>query len=115
MATATMPQDHWLDGSLAAIPPKSATQSVILCPARCDGRAGPVPTPPMLAFGFGDHSLLRCATDGATVFEHACRLGLEGIVSKRRDSTFQPGRSRMWLKVKNPASPAMQRVWEERF
>ena len=53
------------------------------------------------------------AIDGATVFEHACRLGLEGIVSKRRDSVYRPGRSRMWLKVKNPDSPAMQRVWEE--
>ncbi len=52
------------------------------------------------------------ATDGATVFEHACWLGLEGIVSKRRDSTYQPGRSRMWLKIRNPASPAMTRVWE---
>ncbi len=53
------------------------------------------------------------ATEGATVFEHACKLGLEGIVSKRRDSTYHPGRSRMWLKIKNPASPAMQRPWEE--
>jgi bifunctional non-homologous end joining protein LigD len=45
---------------------------------------------------------------GATVFDHACKLGLEGIVSKRRDSTYQPGRSRMWLKIKNPASLAME-------
>ena len=55
------------------------------------------------------------AADGATVFEHTCKLGLEGIVSKRRDSVYRPGRSRMWLKIKNPASPAMQRVWEDRF
>ena len=45
----------------------------------------------------------------------ACKLGLEGIVSKWRDKPYQHGRSRTWLKVKNPASPAMQRVWEERF
>jgi hypothetical protein len=44
--------------------------------------------------------------DGRTVFEHACRLGLEGIVSKRRDAIYLPGRSRTWLKIKNPASPA---------
>jgi hypothetical protein len=25
--------------------------------------------------------------DGATVFEHACKLGVEGIVSKRKDSS----------------------------
>jgi ATP-dependent DNA ligase len=55
------------------------------------------------------------ATDGATVFAHACKLGLEGIVSKRRHARYQHGRSRAWLKVKNPASPAMQRVWEEWF
>jgi hypothetical protein len=26
--------------------------------------------------------------DGAIVFEHACKLGLEGIVSKRKDSRY---------------------------
>jgi ATP-dependent DNA ligase len=55
------------------------------------------------------------AADGATVFQHACKLGLEGIVSKRRHACYQHGRSRTWLKVKNPASPAMTRIWEERF
>jgi ATP-dependent DNA ligase len=45
----------------------------------------------------------------------ACRLGREDIVSKRRDAPYQHGRSRTWLKVKNPASPAMTWVWEERF
>jgi ATP-dependent DNA ligase len=29
-----------------------------------------------------------------------------GIVSKRRDKPYEHGRSRMWLKIKNPASPA---------
>jgi ATP-dependent DNA ligase len=55
------------------------------------------------------------AADGSTVFEHACRLDLEGIVSKRRDAPYRHGRSREWLKIENPASPAMQRVWEDRF
>jgi ATP-dependent DNA ligase len=32
--------------------------------------------------------------DGPTVFAHACKLGLEGIVSKRRDSSYRSGRSR---------------------
>ncbi len=55
------------------------------------------------------------AVDGRTVFEHACKLGLDGITSKRRDAPYRHGRSRAWLKVKNPASPAIQRVWEDCF
>ena len=30
----------------------------------------------------------------------ACRLGLEGIICKRRDAAYQSGRGRAWLKVK---------------
>jgi bifunctional non-homologous end joining protein LigD len=41
------------------------------------------------------------AADGPTVFAHACRMGLEGIVSKRRDLPYQSGRSKCWVKVKN--------------
>ena len=40
--------------------------------------------------------------DGPTVYQHACRLGLEGIVSKRIDSPYRSGRVRTWLKTKNP-------------
>jgi bifunctional non-homologous end joining protein LigD len=29
--------------------------------------------------------------DGAAVFEHACRMGLEGIVSKRIDAPYRSG------------------------
>jgi bifunctional non-homologous end joining protein LigD len=39
-------------------------------------------------------------TDGPTMFEHAGRLGLEGIVSKRRDLPYRPGRTDDWLKSK---------------
>ena len=49
---------------------------------------------------------------GAAMFEHACKLGLEGIVSKRRDGSYHAGRSTNWIKVKNPASPAMLRAKE---
>jgi hypothetical protein len=45
--------------------------------------------------------------DGATIFRHACRMGLEGIVSKRLSAPYRSGPSRDWLKVKNPDSPAM--------
>jgi bifunctional non-homologous end joining protein LigD len=38
--------------------------------------------------------------EGQTVFEHACRLGLEGIVSKRRDSPYRSGRQEIWIKSK---------------
>jgi hypothetical protein len=31
--------------------------------------------------------------DGPTVFAHACKIGLEGIVSKRKDSAYRSGRS----------------------
>jgi bifunctional non-homologous end joining protein LigD len=41
--------------------------------------------------------------DGAMVFDHVCRLGLEGIVSKRLGGLYASGRCRNWLKVKNPA------------
>ena len=41
------------------------------------------------------------AADGRAAFEAAVKLGLEGIVAKRRDSTYVEGRrSRQWLKVK---------------
>src|SRR5262245_1003835 len=30
--------------------------------------------------------------DGETVFRHACKMGLEGIVSKRRNSPYRSGR-----------------------
>jgi ATP-dependent DNA ligase len=43
--------------------------------------------------------------DGPTVFAHACKLGLEGIVSKRRDSGYRSGRSPHWIKSKNPMRP----------
>jgi bifunctional non-homologous end joining protein LigD len=47
--------------------------------------------------------------DGRIVFDHACRLGLEGIVSKHREHPYRSGRSRSWLKVKNSAAPGVTR------
>ena len=51
--------------------------------------------------------------DGPTEFAHACKLGLEGIVSKRKDSTYRSGPSRDWLKSKNPESEAARREASE--
>ena len=54
-------------------------------------------------------------SDGQLVFEHACQFGCEGIVAKRADSLYRSGRSKSWLKIKNPKSPAMLRVEEGTF
>jgi bifunctional non-homologous end joining protein LigD len=51
--------------------------------------------------------------DGPTVFDHVCRMGLEGIVSKRVDAPYRSGPSKTWVKSKNPASEAVRREQEE--
>ena len=51
--------------------------------------------------------------DGPTVFQHACKLGLEGIVSKRKHSPYRSGRSPDWIKMKNPNAPAVKREEED--
>jgi bifunctional non-homologous end joining protein LigD len=48
------------------------------------------------------------AGNGPTVFDHVCRMGLEGIVSKRTDAPYRGGSSKVWLKSKNPASEAVR-------
>ena len=51
--------------------------------------------------------------EGAVVFQHACKMGLEGIVSKRLGSRYRSGRSPDWLKFKNTEAPAVKREAEE--
>jgi bifunctional non-homologous end joining protein LigD len=52
--------------------------------------------------------------DGPTVFAHACKMGLEGIVSKRKDFDVSlRSRSPDWLKMKNSDAPAVKREAEE--
>jgi len=53
--------------------------------------------------------------DGETVFRHACKLELEGIVSKRKDSPYRSGRSPDWLKMKNSNAPAVKREADEEW
>jgi bifunctional non-homologous end joining protein LigD len=48
--------------------------------------------------------------DGETIFKHACKMGLEGIVSKRRDFPYRSGRCKSWVKLKNPGSAAVLRI-----
>jgi ATP-dependent DNA ligase len=50
--------------------------------------------------------------DGTTLFRHACVMGLEGIVAKRRDRPYRSGRSPDWIKIKNPNAPAVRRLME---
>jgi bifunctional non-homologous end joining protein LigD len=55
------------------------------------------------------------AQPGDIVFRHACKMGLEGIVSKRLASRYRSGRSPDWLKFKNPDAPAVKREAEEEW
>jgi bifunctional non-homologous end joining protein LigD len=47
---------------------------------------------------------------GPDLFRAACNIGLEGLVSKRRDRPYRAGRSKYWIKVKNRTHPAMSRA-----
>jgi hypothetical protein len=51
--------------------------------------------------------------DGPTVFAHACKMGLDGIVSKRMDSRYRSSRSADWLQSKDPACAAVRGEPEE--
>jgi bifunctional non-homologous end joining protein LigD len=63
------------------------------------------------------HSSLAINTyyeaNGSLVFREACRLGCEGIVSKRLGSPYRSGRTAHWIKVKNPKAPAVKREAQE--
>ena len=48
-------------------------------------------------------------TNGNRIFRHACAMGPEGIVAKRRDKPYRSGRSRDWIKAKNPDARAATR------
>ena len=50
---------------------------------------------------------------GPDLFRHACLMGLEGLVSKHRESTYRGGRSDRWIKVKNRQHPAFSRVQDQ--
>jgi len=47
---------------------------------------------------------------GPELFRHACKLGLEGLVSKHAARTYRVGKVNTWIKVKNRAHPAYTRV-----
>ena len=91
-----------LDGNdlrQAPIEERKAVLGWLLKRNRCDG------------ITFNEHHAL----DGAIIFKHACALGCEGIVSKRLGSPYRSGRLDSWIKVKNPAAPAVKREAEEEW
>jgi len=49
---------------------------------------------------------------GPDLFRAACRMALEGMVSKHRDRPYRGGRQKHWIKVKNRKHPAFDRVKE---
>ena len=53
--------------------------------------------------------------DGEEMFQAACKLGLEGIVSKRVDAPYRSGPARSWLKIRNPNAPAATRAADGTF
>src|SRR5262249_39333661 len=84
----------------------------------CRG-ATPLPAalPPVPSRRHGSHVSIvlneHFDEDGAAVYRAACQLGCEGIVSKRLGSLYRSGRSRHWVKVKNPKALAVKREAEE--
>jgi bifunctional non-homologous end joining protein LigD len=50
--------------------------------------------------------------DGDAVYRHACKLGLEEIVSKRYDAPYRSGRSPHRMKGEDPDGAAAKRIAE---
>ena len=67
------------------------------------------------AVGFADdrNGSNRGNFSGDGAVKPSCALGCEGIVSKRLESPYRAGRVDHWLKIKNPAAPAVRRLEEE--
>jgi ATP-dependent DNA ligase len=53
--------------------------------------------------------------DGVEMFKAICKLGLEGIVSKKLDAPYKSGPSKAWLKIKSPKAPAATRAADGTF
>jgi bifunctional non-homologous end joining protein LigD len=63
-----------------------------------------------------DPAILYSAEIGAPAdlaFVEICKMGLEGIISKRRGMTYESGRSQRWVMTVNPDAPARRRLAEE--
>jgi bifunctional non-homologous end joining protein LigD len=69
----------------------------------------------LLRHGRGIQYVEHAEGHGGRLFETVCKLGLEGIVSKKLDAPYRSGPSKAWIKVKNPKAPAATRVLEGGF
>ena len=59
------------------------------------------------------HSDFEQGEIGPDPFRHACLLGLEGMVSKHRESSYRGGQSGRWIKVNNRQHSAFGRVRDQ--
>src|SRR5262249_44643822 len=69
----------------------------------------------LLRSGRGIQYVEHAEGHGDKLYAAACRLGLEGIVSKKLDAPYRSGKSRLWIKVKNPNAPAATRAADGTF
>jgi ATP-dependent DNA ligase len=72
----------------------------------------PIPKRARSLYDLGADKEAKARNGPADLFEAASRMGLEGIVSKRRDRPYKAGRSKHWVKMKNRQHSAMSRVME---
>jgi bifunctional non-homologous end joining protein LigD len=69
----------------------------------------------LLRHGRGIQYVEHAEGHGDRLYAAACKLGLEGIVSKKLDAPYRSGPSRIWVKVKNPEAPAATRAIDGTF
>jgi bifunctional non-homologous end joining protein LigD len=69
----------------------------------------------LLRHGRGIQYVEHAEGHGDKLFAAACKLGLEGIVSKKLDAPYRSGPSKTWIKVKNPKAPAFTRAADGTF
>jgi bifunctional non-homologous end joining protein LigD len=69
----------------------------------------------LLRHGRGIQYVEHAEGHGDRLFAAACKLGLEGIVSKKLDAPYRSGSSKTWIKVKNPKAPAATRAMDGTF
>jgi hypothetical protein len=69
----------------------------------------------LLRHGRGIQFVEHTEGDGDEMFKAVCKLGLEGIVSKKLNAHYKSGPSKAWLKIKNPKAPAATRAVDGTF
>ena len=69
----------------------------------------------LLRHGRGTQYVEHAEGHGDRLFSAACKLGLEGIVSKKLDAPYRSGPAKTWIKVKNPKAPAASRARDGTF